>query len=107
MFNITVMFGPGAWTFNYATEKSARAVFDALRSGGAPGTQLDITDDYGKIGVIKLDSIHGVLYDDADASEAPAIDMQRRMHVIRQRAESLAMDFQAPGGLMMPRRPSA
>ncbi len=71
MFSLTIHFGPNAlqWQFLFKEKENASAGWKNI-----VGDSLDITDDFGQRGVIKLDSIHGSLLEDLDVVEQARIE---------------------------------
>jgi|SRR5215472_13016664 len=82
MFSLTIVFGPSPvpWTLLFKTEEAFNSARSAYQLSG-PGSMLVLKDDYSQEAIVRVDDIHGVMFEDLNKSKMAQID--RGLHQMR------------------------
>ncbi len=89
MYSLSIAIGMMSWRMLYQNEDRAKAAYAALKETTVP--TIEITDDYGQVGMFKPMALPALMLEDMDKSKMAEVDMA--LH--RQKTQMLAQKMAA------------
>ena len=85
MHSLSIIVGPAIWTLMFKTEEAAATAYDALHPEH-DSTTATAEDDFGQAVALRRASIHGLMFEDLDASKEAVVE--RMIHNAKVQAEA-------------------
>ena len=91
MHSLSIIVGPAIWTLMFKTVENAQVAYKCLtpekaQMGAWVPSVVTATDDFGQTVSLRPESIHGLMFEDLDASKEAVVE--RMIHNAKVQAEA-------------------